>query len=39
MSEIITDFEKIGELNAELSLLDKKIEEKTFLWMELGEKI
>lgn len=39
MSEIITDFEKIGELNAKLSLLDKKIEEKTFLWMELGEKI
>ena len=37
MTENSTDFEKIANLNKELSELDNKIEEKTLYWMELGE--
>ncbi len=37
MAECSTNFEKIADLNKQLALLDEKIEDKTLLWMELGE--
>ncbi|MGB1316379.1 MAG: ABC-F family ATP-binding cassette domain-containing protein [Chitinophagales bacterium] len=39
MAEISTDYEKIAELQKEIRTLEEKIDEKSMLWMELGEKI
>lgn len=38
MANCSTDFEKIADLNKQLSELEEKVDEKTLLWMELGEK-
>lgn len=39
MAEISTDYEKIAELQKEIKTLEEKIDEKSMLWMELGEKM
>lgn len=38
MANCSTDFEKIADLNKQLSEIDEKVDEKTILWMKLGEK-
>ena len=39
MAACSTDFEKIADLSKQIQEIDKKTEEKTMLWMELGEKM
>lgn len=39
MAEISTDYEKIAELQKEIRNLEEAIDEKSMLWMELGEKM
>ena len=37
MTECSTDFAKIADLNKQISEVDVKMDEKTMLWMEMGE--
>jgi ATP-binding cassette subfamily F protein uup len=37
MTECSTDFAKIADLNKQISEIDVKMDEKTMLWMEMGE--